>query len=173
MQFRVCRPYERPAPFVRIATMSASRRLLTVLLLAGLPVLAAAQPTVAGPGIGERGGPPRSERPAPRGAGPAAHGVRPVSREREPVANAEARQSRRSVSEAVRWVQRSTGGQILGAELVPYEGRNITRVKYMDDRGRVRYMDDPGPGERSRRSSRRDDHSNRWTMGSRQLPATY
>src|SRR5690606_41830806 len=171
MQSRVCRPYERPAPFVRIATMSASRRLLTVLLLAGLPVLAAAQPTVAGPGIGERGGPPRGERPVPRGERPAPHGERPVSR--EPHAHAEARQSRRSVSEAVRWVQRSTGGEILGAELGPYEGRNITRVKYMDDRGRVRYMDDPGPGERSRRSSRRDDHSNRWTMGSRQLPATY
>jgi len=136
--------------------MSASRRLLTVLLLAGLPVLAAAQPIVAGPGIGERGGPPRGERSVPRGERPAPHGERPVSR--EPDANAEARQSRRSVSEAVRWVQRSTGGQILGAELVPYEGRNITRVKYMDDRGRVRYMDDPGPGERSRRSSRRDDH---------------
>lgn len=49
----------------------------------------------------------------------------------------------RSLSDAVRRVQRSTGGHILGAERVPFDGRAINRVKYMDDRGRVRYMDDP------------------------------
>lgn len=54
----------------------------------------------------------------------------------------------RSLSEAIRRVQRSTGGQILGAERVPFDGRNINRVKYLDDRGRVRYMDDTAP-ERS------------------------
>ena len=51
--------------------------------------------------------------------------------------------------------------QILGAELVPFEGRNISRIKYMDERGRVRYMDDPGPGERLRHVPalpRRDDN---------------
>lgn len=51
-----------------------------------------------------------------------------------------------SLSDAVRRVQRSTGGQILGAERVPFDGRDINRVKYMDGRGRVRYMDDPQPG---------------------------
>jgi len=50
-----------------------------------------------------------------------------------------------SLSDAVRRVQRSTGGQILGAERVPFDGRDINRVKYMDGRGRVRYMDDPQP----------------------------
>lgn len=125
--------------------MSVPRRVLTVLLLAGSPALTAAQPPVGGPGVGERvAPPPPRERPA-----------------RQPESGTmEVRQQRRSLSEAVRWVQRSTGGQILGAELVPYEGRNITRVKYMDDRGRVRYMDDPGSGERSRRP-RRDDHESR------------
>ena len=49
----------------------------------------------------------------------------------------------RSLSDAVRHVQRTTGGRILGAERVPYDGRAINRVKYMDDRGRVRYMDAP------------------------------
>ena len=49
----------------------------------------------------------------------------------------------RSLSDAVRHVQRTTGGRILGAERVPYDGRDINRVKYMDDRGRVRYMDAP------------------------------
>lgn len=61
----------------------------------------------------------------------------------------------RPMSEAVRRVQRSTGGQILGAERVPFEGRSITRIKYMDDRGRVRYMDDPGP---ARAAPQRGDH---------------
>lgn len=51
----------------------------------------------------------------------------------------------RSLSDAVRRVQRETGGRILGAERVPYDGRDINRVKFMDDRGRVRYMDDPSP----------------------------
>ncbi|WP_045765108.1 hypothetical protein [Xanthomonas albilineans] len=52
-----------------------------------------------------------------------------------------------SLSDAVRRVQRSTGGQIqiLGAERVPFDGHDINRVKYMDGRGRVRYMDDPQP----------------------------
>lgn len=54
-----------------------------------------------------------------------------------------------SLSDAVRRVQRSTGGQILGAERVPFDGRDINRVKYMDGRGRVRYMDDPQPGGRA------------------------
>lgn len=131
--------------------MSAPRCLLPVLLLAGLPGLAGAQPPAVGPGVaagdrsaalrGDRNGPPREGR----------------GREMGTYA-AEAGPPRRNLSEAVRWVQRSTGGQILGAELVPYEGRNITRVKYMDDRGRVRYMDHPGSGEGARRSPRRGDH---------------
>ena len=60
----------------------------------------------------------------------------------------------RSLSDAVRRVQRSTGGQILGAEQVPFDGRNINRVKYMDDRGRVRYMDDPVPDRAPPRAPR-------------------
>lgn len=47
-----------------------------------------------------------------------------------------------SLSDSVRRAQRETGGQILGAERVQYDGREINRVKVMDDRGRVRYMDD-------------------------------
>lgn len=60
----------------------------------------------------------------------------------------------RSLSEAIRRVQRSTGGQILGAERVPFDGRNINRVKYLDDRGRVRYMDDPSPEQAPPRAPR-------------------
>jgi hypothetical protein len=78
----------------------------------------------------------------------------------------EPRQDSRSMSDAVRRVQRSTGGQILGAERVPFEGRDITRVKYMDGRGRVRYMDyvdyqdEPG-ATAERRPPRRADNDER------------
>jgi len=67
--------------------------------------------------------------------------------------------SERSLSDAVRRVQRSTGGHILGAERVPYDGRDINRVKYMDERGRVRYMDDPAPARSQPRGPRADDTS--------------
>lgn len=56
----------------------------------------------------------------------------------------------RSMSDTIRRVQRTTGGQILGAERVPFDGRDINRVKYLDDRGRVRYMDDPAPAASAR-----------------------
>lgn len=62
----------------------------------------------------------------------------------------------RSLSDAVRRVQRTTGGHILGAERVPFDGRDINRVKYMDDRGRVRYMDDPATPRSQPRTPRSD-----------------
>ncbi len=72
------------------------------------------------------------------------------------------RPNRSSLSDSVRRAQRETGGQILGAEQVPFEGRNITRVKYMDDRGRVRYMDYTGdPGTAQRGQPRRADNDER------------
>lgn len=61
------------------------------------------------------------------------------------------RPSRRSsLSDAVRRVQRETGGQVLGAERVQFDGRDINRIKVMDDRGRVRYMDDDPQQRRGR-----------------------
>lgn len=51
---------------------------------------------------------------------------------------------RESLSDSVRRVERDRGGRVLGAERIPYDGRDVNRVKWMDDRGRVRvYMDDP------------------------------
>ncbi|HVI25261.1 MAG TPA: hypothetical protein VM576_03585 [Xanthomonadaceae bacterium] len=48
------------------------------------------------------------------------------------------------LSDSVRRIERRTGGQVLSAERVPYDGRNINRIKVVDERGRVRvYMDDP------------------------------
>ncbi len=50
----------------------------------------------------------------------------------------------RALSEAVRRVERRTGGQVLSAERVPFDGRDVNRIKVVDSRGRVRvYMDDP------------------------------
>ncbi|KAB7769183.1 hypothetical protein [Xanthomonas maliensis] len=49
----------------------------------------------------------------------------------------------RSFSDTIRRVQRSTGGQILGAESVPFGDRRLTRVKYMDGQGRVRTVYEP------------------------------
>ncbi len=63
-----------------------------------------------------------------------------VKRERQ--APPPVRTGRSSLSDAVRRVQRETGGQVLGAERVQFDGRDINRIKVMDDRGRVRYMDD-------------------------------
>ncbi|MCG8275426.1 hypothetical protein [Stenotrophomonas sp. NLF4-10] len=80
---------------------------------------------------------------------PADLGMR-MAAPRMQVQNSERPQPRSSLSDSVRRVQRETGGRILGAERVPYDGRDINRVKYMDDRGRVRYMDDEAPAARMR-----------------------
>lgn len=47
----------------------------------------------------------------------------------------------RMLSDAVRRAQASSGGTVLGAESVQFDGKDITRVKVMDERGRVRYQD--------------------------------
>ena len=60
-----------------------------------------------------------------------------------------------SLSDSVRRAQRETGGQVLGAERVQYDGREINRVKVMDDRGRVRYMDDDPQRSRDASEPRR------------------
>jgi hypothetical protein len=49
-----------------------------------------------------------------------------------------------ALSDSIRRVEQRTRGQVLSAERVPYDGRNVNRIKVVDDRGRVRvYMDDP------------------------------
>lgn len=58
----------------------------------------------------------------------------------------------RALSDAVRRVERRTGGQVLSAERVPFDGRNVNRVKVIDSSGRVRvYMDDPQGQQRQRK----------------------
>ncbi|GAA5070178.1 hypothetical protein [Lysobacter panacisoli] len=60
-------------------------------------------------------------------------------------------EDRRGLSDSVRRVERRTGGQVLSAERVPYDGRDVNRVKVVDSSGRVRiYMDDPQSQSRGR-----------------------
>ena len=58
------------------------------------------------------------------------------------------RQNRRRdndpLSDSIRRIERTTRGQVISAERVPYDGRAVSRVKVVDEQGRVRvYMDDP------------------------------
>lgn len=60
---------------------------------------------------------------------------------------------RSSLSDAVRRVERDTRGEVLSAERVQYDGRDMHRVKVVDDQGRVRvFMQDP--------QRRNDDNGN-------------
>ncbi len=53
-----------------------------------------------------------------------------------------------AMSDSIRRVERATGGKVLSAERVPYEGRSVNRIKVVDGRGRVRvYTDDPTQSE--------------------------
>ena len=70
------------------------------------------------------------------------------------------RPNRSSLSDSVRRAQRESGGQVLGAERVQFDGREINRIKVMDDRGRVRYMDDD-PQRRRNRSGNEDSRRER------------
>jgi len=53
------------------------------------------------------------------------------------------------LSDSVRRIERSTRGQVLSAERMQSDGRDVNRIKVVDDRGRVRvYMDDPQQQDR-------------------------
>lgn len=64
-----------------------------------------------------------------------------------------------TLSDSVRRIERDTRGQVLSAERIPFDGRDVNRVKVVDDRGRVRvYMDDPHRrGDERRDPPARDD----------------
>ena len=75
------------------------------------------------------------------------------------------REDHRSLSDAIRRVEReSGGGQVLSAERIPFDGRDVNRVKVVDSSGRVRvYMDDPqqrGRRDDDRSRTRGDDGDN-------------
>ena len=64
------------------------------------------------------------------------------------------RRNEDGLSDSVRRVEQRTRGQVLSAEPVPYDGRNLNRIKVVDERGRVRvYMDDPQQGTQQSQDS--------------------
>lgn len=82
-----------------------------------------------------------------------------------PVASAMAQQApppdpqarRAMLSEAVRQAERDTRGEVLSAEHVQYDGRDMHRVKVVDERGRVRvFMHDPQRRDGARRGPPED-----------------
>jgi hypothetical protein len=105
---------------------------LLLLALSGVSAVA-----MAGPQRDPHGA--RSQAPSAIGQEHAAqgHGVRGQDR-------GASRRHEDPLSDSVRRIERTTRGQVLSAERVPYDGRSLNRIKVVDERGRVRvYMDDP------------------------------
>lgn len=61
-----------------------------------------------------------------------------------------------SMAESIRHVRRANRGRVLSAERMHSGGREINRIKMVDDRGRVRVFEDD-PQQRRRQRSRGDD----------------
>ena len=77
--------------------------------------------------------------PQPPGRGPEQQ-----RRDQQKGAEHDRRDDQGALSDAVRRAERATRGQVLSAERVQFDGRDVNRVKVVDDRGRVRvYWDDP------------------------------
>lgn len=110
------------------------RRPLPLLMLACLGLVAA---DAAWAQQGSRRSPPpfqqqpRQEMPSPPSA-PRPEFPRPSRRDDDAS----------SLSDSVRRIQRANGGRVLGAERVQSDGQEFTRIKIMDEQGRVRYVDD-------------------------------
>jgi hypothetical protein len=82
---------------------------------------------------------------APPRGGQGGNGHRQAPQPATPFVGPERGQGRDELSDSVRRVERDTRGRVLSAERVPYDGRNVNRIKVVDPTGRVRViMDDPG-----------------------------
>ena len=80
--------------------------------------------------------------------------------------------SRSTLSDAVRRVERDTRGEVLSAERVQYDGRDMHRVKVVDDQGRVRvFMQDPQRRNDSGKRPSRNDGGERGSSARRSPPA--
>lgn len=107
---------------------------LACLLLAGSGMAAWAAPQAGR----QAKAPPQRERAEQRDEGQARRPPAPAHNRRD---------GQRELAESVRRAERATRGQVLSAERVQYDGRDLNRVKLVDDRGRVRvYWDDPAEG---------------------------
>lgn len=65
---------------------------------------------------------------------------------------------REGMSDSVRRAERDGRGEVLSAERVQYDGRDMHRVKVVDDQGRVRvYMQDPARQNNAGRQASRKE----------------
>ena len=101
-------------------------------------------------------GPGWAQQPRERGEGPR-HEARNDARQRDhgPVPSS---RNRDALSDSVRRFERNNrGSRVLSVERMQSDGRDVNRIKAMDDRGRVRvYVDDPQRRQPPRRSTRDD-----------------
>ena len=98
----------------------------------------------------------------------------PPRPERPPSSEQHPQDSRRgSMSDAVRGaVERNNRGEVLSAERVQYDGRDMHRVKVVDDQGRVRvFMQDPQRRNDSGNRPSRNDGGDRGSSARRSSPA--
>ncbi|NLC59971.1 MAG: hypothetical protein GX761_01650 [Gammaproteobacteria bacterium] len=61
------------------------------------------------------------------------------------------------MADSIRHVRRSNRGHIIAADRMLSNGRQINRIKLVDDRGRVRVIEDDPQRRRAQRSRRDDD----------------
>ncbi len=82
----------------------------------------------------------------------------PPNRDR-PARNEPRPRAQEGMADSVRRVERETrGGRVLSVERMQSGGRNLNRIKAMDDQGRVRvYVDDPQRQRARQQPPRRDD----------------
>ena len=125
------RPIETESSHVMSRQFPPSLKVIGIALLVMAPAMAAFA------------GPQQSQRPRDRAA-------------QELESRDDARFRRESLSDAVRRVERDTRGEVLSAERVQFDGRDMHRVKVVDDNGRVRvFMQDPRRGGDEPRADRR------------------
>lgn len=131
---------------------SVMHRTLSRFLSAGFLVIASVMGAAALQAQ-EYGGPPQGSHGQGQGGGSQGQGQgqgnRAAPRANFPRSDSRGDSSHNSLSDSVRRVQqREPGVRVLSAERVPFDGRDINRIKYVDERGRVRYMDDAGNNRR-------------------------
>lgn len=87
-------------------------------------------------------------------------------RQDEPQADTARNDDNEAVSDAVRRFERANRGQVLSAERMQFDGRDVTRIKAVGDDGRVRvFMDDPQPAPDAPRPQNRDQPPPRHPRG--------
>lgn len=125
--------------------MSLPIRPLALALTIALMGASATASAAPGP-FGPQDPPSRVQRKSPPPAPPARTQRQERPRHEDPL------------SDSIRRVERRTRGQVISAERVPYDGRSVSRVKVVDEEGRVRiYMDDPQASASELRTRRDDD----------------